>query len=147
MKRIRNILMATDFSSASRPAFRRALELAAASRATLWIGHVVPAVPETMSGGLLPRVYREMELFVRRDAQKHLRALMRAAADAGVRARPLLLDGVAHEAIRRAARARRADLIVLGTHGRTGAARFFVGSIAARVVATAPCPVLTVRPK
>jgi nucleotide-binding universal stress UspA family protein len=147
MKRIRNILMATDFSSASRPAFRRALELAAASHATLWIGHVVPEVPETMSGGLLPRVYREMELFVRRDAQKHLRALTKAAAHAGVRARPLLLDGVAHEAIRRAARARRADLVVLGTHGRTGAARFFVGSIAARVVATAPCPVLTVRPK
>ena len=147
MKRIRNILMATDFSSASRPAFRRAVELAVASRATLWIGHVVPAVPGTLSGGMLPRVYREMEAFLRGDAQKRLRGLTKAAAQAGVRARPLLLDGVAHEAIRRAARARRADLIVLGTHGRTGAARFFVGSIAARVVATAPCPVLTVRPK
>ena len=146
MKRIRNILMATDFSSASRKAFRRALDLAAASRATLWIGHVVPAVPGTMSGGQLPLMYREMDLFVRRDAERHLRALTKAATRAGVRARPLLLHGVAHEAIRRAARARRADLVVLGTHGRTGAARFFVGSIAARVVATAPCPVLTVRP-
>jgi nucleotide-binding universal stress UspA family protein len=146
MKRIRNILMATDFSSASRTAFRRALDLAAANRATLWIGHVVPAVPGTMSGDPLPRMYREMDLFVRRDAEKHLRALAKAATRAGVRARTLLLHGVAHEAIRRAARVRHADLVVLGTHGRTGAARFFVGSIAARVVATAPCPVLTVRP-
>lgn len=147
MKRVRNILMATDFSPASGRAFRRAVELAAGSRATLWIGHVVPAVPGSVSGGVLPRVYREMNDFVRGDAQKRLRALAKTASRSGVRARPLLLQGVAHEAIRRAARARRADLIVIGTHGRTGAARFFVGSIAARVVATAPCPVLTVRPK
>jgi len=42
---------------------------------------------------------------------------------------------------------KRTRLLVIGTHGRTGPARFFIGSIAARVVATAPCPVLTVRPK
>jgi nucleotide-binding universal stress UspA family protein len=37
------------------------------------------------------------------------------------------------------------DVLVLGTHGRTGLPRFFLGSVAARVLATAPCPVLTVR--
>lgn len=147
MKRIRNILLATDFSSASRPAFHRAVELAAANGATLWIGHVVPSIPASAGGDLLPRVYQEMDLFVRDEAQKGLRALTKAASRGGARTRPLLLRGVPHEAIRRAARARRADLIVLGTHGRTGAARFFIGSVAARVVATAPCPVLTVRPK
>jgi nucleotide-binding universal stress UspA family protein len=45
----------------------------------------------------------------------------------------------------RAARSKRADVLVLGTHGRTGLPRFFLGSVAARVLATAPCPVLTVR--
>jgi universal stress protein A len=55
------------------------------------------------------------------------------------------VEGVAHEQIARIARARRCDLIVMGTHGRTGVARFFLGSVAARVAATAPCPVLTVR--
>ncbi len=59
----------------------------------------------------------------------------------------MLLEGVAHEQIVRAARARRADLIVVGTHGRSGLARFFLGSVAGRVVATATCPVLTVRGK
>ena len=44
-----------------------------------------------------------------------------------------------------AAKRQRADMIVMGTHGRTGMARFFLGSVAARVTATAPCPVLTVR--
>ncbi|MEX2148022.1 MAG: universal stress protein, partial [Candidatus Rokuibacteriota bacterium] len=64
---------------------------------------------------------------------------------ARVRARGLLLDGVAHEQIAKAAKAKKADLLVVGTHGRTGMARFFVGSVAGRVVAGAPCPVLTVR--
>ena len=146
MNPIRNVLFATDFSSASRPAFRRAVALAAASRAVLWIGHVIPPAPRRVAGGALPRMYREMDAFIRSDAEKRLRALAELARLAGVRARPLLLRGVPHEAIRRAARARRADMIVLGTHGRTGVARFLVGSVASRVVATAPCPVLTVRP-
>ena len=48
---------------------------------------------------------------------------------------------------KRAARTKRADLVVLGTHGRTGLARFFLGSVASRVVASATVPVLTVRGK
>ena len=60
--------------------------------------------------------------------------------------RPVLVDaGVAAEQIVRLARARRADLIVMGTHGRTGFTRALLGSVAARVVALAACPVLTVR--
>lgn len=147
MKRIRNVLFATDFSSASRPAFRRAVALAAASRARLWIGHVIPWAPRRIGGEALPRMFREMDAFIRRDAEKRLRALTETARRSGVRARPLLLTGVPHEAIRRAARSKRADVIVLGTHGRTGVARVVVGSVASRVVATAPCPVLTVRPR
>jgi len=52
---------------------------------------------------------------------------------------------VADEQIVRAARSKKADVIVLGTHGRTGLARLFLGSVASRVVTAAPCPVLTVR--
>ena len=70
-----------------------------------------------------------------------------AGSPAKVRARGLLLEGVAHDQIVRAARRKKADLLVLGTHGRTGVARFFLGSVAGRVVASAPCPVLTVRGK
>ena len=62
-----------------------------------------------------------------------------------MRAKAVLLEGVAHEQIVRAARARRADLIVVGTHGRSGLARFFLGSVAGRVATMATCPVLTVR--
>ena len=141
MKRFRNIVVATDFSRASRPAFRCAVELSAATGATLWIGHVVPELPR----GSVARVYGEMDVFIRRDSEKRLRALSKEAQKRGARPRVLLLRGSPPDGLRRAARARRADLLVLGTHGRTGLARFFVGSAAARVVATSPVPVLTVR--
>jgi len=55
------------------------------------------------------------------------------------------MEGVPYERIVRAARSKRAGLIVIGTHGRTGLSRVFVGSVAERVVRLAPCPVLTVR--
>ena len=146
MKPIRNIVVATDFSSASRPAFRRALELALSNAASLWIVHVAaPPGPLSPDGYVLPRIYEEMELAIRSDAQKRLRTLLSRARRLGVRTRALLLKGVPHEAIVRAARGHRADMLVLGTHGRTGVARFLVGSVAARVVAASSCPVLTVR--
>jgi nucleotide-binding universal stress UspA family protein len=55
--------------------------------------------------------------------------------------------GVPADVIVRTARTRRAALIVMGTHGRSGFSRFLLGSVASRVVATSPCPVLTVRGK
>jgi nucleotide-binding universal stress UspA family protein len=146
MRPVRNILVASDFSPASRPAFRRAVDLAQANGAALWIAHVAALpIPMSPDGYVLPRMYDDMAQAIRADAQKRLRVLLERARKAGVRGRALLLKGVAHEAIVRAARAHRADMIVLGTHGRTGMARFFVGSVAARVVAAAGCPVLTVR--
>ena len=76
-----------------------------------------------------------------------LDALVSKAKKAGARARGLLLEGVAWEQLVHTARARKANLIVMGTHGRTGLARLFLGSVAERVVGSAPCPVLTVRAK
>lgn len=143
--RIRNILFATDFSSASRPAFRRALAMASGGRATLWIGYVIPAAPLANARSAIPRVYREMDDFLRQDGEKRLGALAKTARRAGARTQTLLLRGVPHEAIGQAARRCRADLVVMGTHGRTGVSHLVVGSVAARVIATAPCPVLTVR--
>lgn len=141
MIRLRSIFVATDFSPASRPAFRTAVRMAAASGARLSIGHVLPSVPR----GVVPPIYREMDAFLRSDAEKRMSAVTRAARAAGARPRALLLRGLPHEAIRRAASRSRADLVVVGTHGRTGLSRVLMGSVAARVLATAPCPVLSVR--
>jgi nucleotide-binding universal stress UspA family protein len=148
MAQVRRIIYASDFSRASRPAFARAVELARATRAELIVMHVlVPVVPPVMTDGayLPPRMWDELEAGVRASAKKQLDRLLEKARSAGIRASSLLAAGVAAEQIARVAKGKRADLLVLGTHGRTGFAKVVLGSVAARLVATAPCPVLTVR--
>lgn len=141
----KRILLATDFSAASGPAVRRALEMARDEQAPLLIAHVLePPVPFSPDGYVLPRVYDEMAAAVRLDADKRMRKLLSRARKAGVRSRGVLLRGAPHEAILRAARKHRADRVVVGTHGRRGFSRLFLGSVAARVVAASPCPVLVV---
>jgi nucleotide-binding universal stress UspA family protein len=146
MPTFRRILCATDFSPASTAAVAKAIELSRANRAPLTVAHVMtPVVPVAGEGYILPDTYAKIEASARADAEKRLGRLVARAKQAGVRAQSLLLSGVPHSEIVRAARARRADLLVMGTHGRTGLARFFLGSVAARVLATATCPVLTIR--
>jgi nucleotide-binding universal stress UspA family protein len=148
MSRIRRILHPSDFSRASSAAFAKAVEMAKANRAQLLVLHVLaPIVPMAGDGYVSPEVYEEIDASARGSAQRQLSALVAKAKKAGVAAQALLLDGIAHEQIARAARSKRADLIVIGTHGRTGLAKFFLGSVAGRVVASASCPVLTVRGK
>lgn len=146
MKGFRRLLYATDFSSASRPAFAKALEVARLNRAEFLIAHVLPSVgPIGVEGYVTPRMYEDMEVAIRRSAEKRLNALLARARKAKVRHKGLLLRGIAHEEIARAARRSKADLVIVGTHGRTGIARVFLGSVAARVISTSPCPVLAVR--
>ena len=146
MSRLRRILHPTDFSSASNAAFARAVAMAKADRAQLLLVHALaPPMPIAGEGYIPPNVYEELEASARKYAQKRLAALQAKAGKVGVKSASLILEGVAHEQIARAARSKKADLIVIGTHGRTGFAKFFLGSVASRVVATAPCPVLTVR--
>jgi nucleotide-binding universal stress UspA family protein len=144
----RRILHPTDFSKASAPAFARGLAEAKQTRSELILVHVLaPVIPAVgaSEGYLSPSVYEQMSKSGRAWAQKQMDRLLAKAKAARVRARGMLVEGVAHEQIVRAAKRQRATLIVMGTHGRTGMARFFLGSVAARVAATAPCPVLTVR--
>jgi len=144
----RRILHPTDFSKASTSAFARAIAEARQTRSELLLVHVLaPVIPAVgaSEGYLSPSVYEQMSKSARAWAQKQMDRLLAKAKAARVRARGMLLEGVAHEQIVRAAKRHRASLIVIGTHGRTGVARFFLGSVAARVAATAPCPVLTVR--
>jgi nucleotide-binding universal stress UspA family protein len=148
MSRVRRILHPTDFSPASRAAFKRAVETAKADRAQLLLVHVLaPPLPIAGEGYISPNVYEDLENSARKYAEKHLSVLQAKARKAGVKAVALLLEGVVHEEIARAAKSKKADLIVIGTHGRTGLAEFFLGSVASRVAAVASCPVMTVRGK
>jgi nucleotide-binding universal stress UspA family protein len=146
MARTRTILHPSDFSPASRPAFRKALELAKESGAQLLLVHVLPVLPMLPDVYIAASTYNELQRGQRTSAQKQLDRLVRTAKAAGVQASGILLDfGVPAERITRLATSTHADVIVMGTHGRTGLTRALMGSVAARVVASAACPIMTVR--
>ena len=141
----KQILFATDFSLASAPAFRRAVALCKESGALLLVAHVLePPVSFDTEGYVLPRVYDEIGAAIRDAAEKKMRRALVGARKAGVSARGLLLRGAPHEAISRAARSHRVGQLVVGTHGRSGFRRLILGSVAAKVIASSPCPVLVI---
>lgn len=144
----RRIVHPSDFSRASGTAFKKAVELAKSDRAQLMVVHVLgPIAPIAGEGYVSPKMYEEIAASSRAWAQKQLDKLVAKAKTSGVRASGHVLEGVAHDQIARFARSKHADLLVMGTHGRSGLAKLFLGSVAGRVVAAAPCPVLTVRGK
>lgn len=149
MKRIHRVLHASDFSPASRRAFDTALDLAKSLNAKLAIVYAlapVVTVPDQftyMDAAMLDQLDKQ----ARQWAARKLEQLAARAKKAGVKASVLLRDGDPADQIVRACRATKSDLIVVGTHGRRGLPKFFLGSAAERVVSTASCPVVTVRGK
>jgi nucleotide-binding universal stress UspA family protein len=148
MTRIRRILCASDFSKTSGKALMSAIDLAKANRARLTIVHAhVPIVPLVPEQYLEASTWDRVDTETRRWAERQVEKLVEKARKRGVRASAMMVTGDPAHQIVRMARSKRADLIVVGTHGRRGFSKFFLGSVAERVIATAPCPVMTVRGK
>ena len=149
-RQIRRILYATDFSKASARALDEAIRLAKQNHAELLVVHVIEpagqyAAGEDFAGAEL---YMKMEEAAEQDAQRSMQKLMRKLKQARVDAKSLLLKGLAaHEQIVKAAKSRKANMIVIGTHGRTGLSKLVMGSVAGKVVSLASCPVVVVRGK
>ena len=143
------ILYATDYSKASARALDEAIALAKQNRAELLVLHVIDAVPPYVAGEDIggADLYMKLEETTKQEAETSMKKLMEKLRKLKVNAKSLLLRGTAHEQIVRAAKSRRANLIVIGTHGRTGLSKLLMGSVANQVVSRAPCPVLTVRGK
>jgi len=147
MARRRPIVHPTDFSKGADAAFGRALEAARKDGAPLIVVHVLAPVLNFSEETSAAR-WMEMQKAVKDAARERIDRRLARARKAGVRARDLLLEGGwTPDQIVRAAKARRAGLIVMGTHGRTGLRKLIAGSVASRVIAMAPCPVLVVRMK
>lgn len=142
----RPVLYATDFSRPSLAALPHAIAAAKQRRAEIVVLHVLPPPVGPDAMGYVPsRMYQEMKAAVVKDARRRLDLLVARVARAKLRGRPLLVEGLPQEEIPRTARRTKAALVVVGTHGRTGLARLLMGSVAARVIGTSPCPVLTIR--
>ncbi len=149
MINLKNILVATDFGEAATAAYAYGRALAKQFDATLHVIHVAENVVARALGGeayvtFLPDLQREVE----ESARQELTALVmnNDPPATALRVKPVVLvsNAPAIEIVNYA-KHHHIDLIVLGTHGREGVARFFMGSVAERVVRTADCPVLTIR--
>jgi universal stress protein A len=135
---IKRILVPIDFSNYSLNALAQACGLAEHFGAALVLLHVIEPIHFITESD----VYAEQ----RRASTAQLTRLRADLEKKGHRVRLLIRGGIPSRVIVEAARSNRADLIVMGTHGRTGLAHLLIGSVAEKVVRVSACPVLTVRP-
>lgn len=142
MPRITKILVPIDFSECSERALDVAIDLAKGFGATLHLTHVYPSsayvAPPLVPGPVLVGQFRDQSHRAFEDYRERVRK------ERGLDAPGTLLEGVPHAEIVRLARELGVDLIVLGTHGRSGLEHLLLGSVAERVLRTATVPVLTV---
>src|SRR5215207_7079982 len=143
----RNILLATDGSAASAPAAQLAVELARVHQARLTALYVVDPYPYLGIGEANPLGFQAyMSAALQHAAEAHGKVMAMCGEAPAVPCQPRLAEDVAAAAgIVQSARQVEADLIVVGSHGRTGVARLMLGSVASRVVAESPIPVLVAR--
>ncbi|MBI3637260.1 MAG: universal stress protein [Candidatus Rokubacteria bacterium] len=145
MKDFERVLVPTDFSDAAEQAWTTATRLACALGAELLLLHVFVETPLFSETPFSARNVRDVYEAQRAWVEKELEQWAIHAREAGARARTLLRTGAPHHEILAAVDDQRADLIVMGTHGRGGVERALLGSVADRVVRLARCPVLSVR--
>jgi nucleotide-binding universal stress UspA family protein len=142
---LKNVLVATDFSEPSEVAMAYGRDLARSYESTLHLLHVVEDVnlrysPEAVIAAadlqkdLETRSLRDLDALVTDDDRRTLKVVPCVETHVSIPA-----------GITEYAQAHAVDLIIVGTHGRGPVKQFFMGSVAERVVRTAPCPVLTVR--
>jgi nucleotide-binding universal stress UspA family protein len=139
----KNILLATDFSEVSRQALTYAAAIARANNAQLFVVHVLPPEP------WIPVPLDPTPLSLdpgRRQAKTFLRELAADTTLTGLRHTEIVTRGLLWNALAELIEQEGIDLLVLGTHGRTGIKKLVLGSVAEELFRRAPCPVLTIGP-
>lgn len=136
----RKILCPIDFDENSSNALERAIEIARHFKAAIFLIHAVPLIAQFGDVPLPTDLYL--------DEQKAALAKLNAIAGQklnGIEHKPAVYAGDVAGSILQAVDQFQPDLLVMATHGRTGLARFVLGSVAEAVVRRASCPVLTIR--
>jgi len=145
MIRIQRILLPSDFSELSSEATKYACALAEQFEAELHLLHVQENVVISEFG--LGLNWPELMQEAKGHAQAQMASLLDPKWAAEQKVVHAVVEGTPFLEIVQYAKEHDVDLIVMGTHGRTGVAHMLIGSVAEKVVRKAPCPVLTVRPK
>jgi nucleotide-binding universal stress UspA family protein len=146
MIRLKNILVATDFGEASDVALSYGRDLARTYGATLHVVHVAENVLARYASDGTLAILPQLQNDIDEAARKQMTELVTDEDRTMLHAKPVVLAALGPaEAIVGYAKKYNVDIIVMGTHGRGALAHLLMGSVAERVVRTAPCPVLTVR--
>lgn len=140
MEKVNKIFVPTDFSPCSQAAIAYAVFLAQQLNATLLLTHILTPLAYPLDFALI-----EYSEFDRVEASRGLERIARPWQQKGVQIETHLFKGDPATEIADKAKRLECDLIVMGTHGRTGMAHLMMGSVAERVLRTASLPVLTVR--
>ncbi len=135
----KTIVVATDGSRYSAAAADRAIAFAQSYGGALKVLSAADVPPEFYAEA--PQAVEDLV----RKAREYVAEVKTKAASAGVEAETFVGEAEAHEAVITLAKDQNADLIVIGSHGRTGLRRLLMGSVAERVIGYAPCPVLVVK--
>jgi universal stress protein A len=141
---VQHVLVPIDFSTTADQALEYAIALAQQLHARLTLLHVLDLPPVAM-GEMTPGVAATYLEAQETDAQHLLQASLDRVQRAGLQGGSLLVEGTPTHTIVDTAGGQGVDLIIMGTHGRTGLAHVFLGSVAEHVVRQAPCPVLVTR--
>jgi nucleotide-binding universal stress UspA family protein len=145
MLQFKRVLCPVDFSPISRRALDHAAEVARWYEAELTVLHVVPLLPTVF--GFPSPVALPAEPAASEAVLRELASFAERAATAARRAATVVREGSPAIEILHYAAEHDTDLLVLGTHGRSGFERFMIGSVAEKVLRKASCPVLTVPPR
>lgn len=146
MIRIQTILHPTDFSEPSKYALAYAMSFAEEYNAKVCVVHVIEEVSSALYFDMLQAPpLAQLMADIEKQAQKAMEELIAPDMRAKYRVETFIRKGVPFLEIVRCAEEIHADMIVCGTHGRTGLKHAIFGSVAEKVVRKAPCPVLSVR--
>jgi nucleotide-binding universal stress UspA family protein len=144
----KRILVPVDGSATARLGLKEAIRLAKDQKAALQLVHVVDEHSVLMTSGEVGAYIADLIPLMRKGGRDILRSAVRSVRKEGLTCSTVLLEtllGPAADLIVRQAKRWRAQLIVIGTHGRRGVRRLVLGSDAEQIVRTAPVPVLLVR--
>jgi nucleotide-binding universal stress UspA family protein len=145
MKDFKTILFAIDFSQSSDYAFQYALSLAKKYDARLLIIHVINE-PVDLRGFYVPHIsFEKLEQEIEAGAKKMMEKFCRNQIKDFNKYETIIVPGIPYDEIIKTGEEQSADLIIMGTHGRTGLDHVLFGSTAEKVVRKSPVPVMTIR--
>lgn len=141
---MQNILIAIDFSEITPVLITQAATLAKALNGKLWLLHVADPDPDFVGYDPGPQTVRDRVAQEFREEHRHLQTIAEHLRQRGIETVALLVQGAIVETILHEANKLKADLIIIGSHGRTGLSKAFLGSVSEGVLHQSHCPVLVI---